>query len=145
MSRRVPFQNRLISIISEKIYIEHIPLNIRNNVINQISNFDFKYMFINVPNELGPAILIKNIGSKLMGYIRHKEYSIQETFYALTYQLDKIKPHIDGHKAFDWRVLYYTLMFYFDVEIKTSPNNFTPKSFSPSIFFICKKKSEKNL
>ena len=28
MMRRVPFQNRLIWIISEKIYIEHIPLNI---------------------------------------------------------------------------------------------------------------------
>ena len=31
MSRRVPFQNRLISIISEKIYIEHIPLNINKS------------------------------------------------------------------------------------------------------------------
>ena len=31
ISRRVPFQNRLISIISEKIYIEHIPLNINKS------------------------------------------------------------------------------------------------------------------
>mgnify|MGYP004181272689 CR=1 FL=1 len=71
-------------------------------------------MFVNVPNEIGPAVLIKNIGSFLMGYLRYKEYSFMETIYASLYKIDKFKPHYDGHKGFDWRVLYYNLMFYFE-------------------------------
>jgi len=119
---------------------EHIPLEKRQIAINIISKIKFEYMFVNVPNEIGPAIFLKNFGSYLMGYMRHKEYSFLETFYASIYKLDKIKPHTIYHKGFDWRTLYYDLRYYFDAKIKTSPFNFVPILFSPSIFIICKKK-----
>lgn len=124
---------------------EHIPLDKRNNLINLINHINFKFMFINVPNEIGPAILIKNFGSFLMGYVRYKEYSLTETFNAFFYRLHKIKSHYDGHKGFDWRVLHYTLRYYFKVKVITSPFLFIPKSFSPSIFFICENHLIKNL
>lgn len=118
---------------------EHMLLNARNKSLNLISKIKFKYMYINVPNEIGPAILIKNFGSFLMGYVRHKEYTLKETIYASLYLTNKIKPHTDGHKGFDWRVLYYNLRFFFKTDLVTSPIGIVPTLISPSIFFICKK------
>ena len=138
-------ENFLNSISSTDIIIsfdcfEHIPLDKRQITINLLSKINFKFMFVNIPNEVGPAILVKNLGSFLMGYIRHKEYTFLETIMATIYRLDYIKPHIDEHKGFDWRVLLYNLRFFFDVKILTSPFNFIPTFISPSIFFICRRK-----
>ena len=118
---------------------EHMTLDTRNSSLDLISKINFKYMYVNVPNEIGPAILFKNFGSMLMRYVRHKEYTLMETFYSTFYKLDKFKPHSDRHKGFDWRVLYYSLRFFFNVELKTSPLKLTPRFISPSIFFICEK------
>ncbi len=42
-----------------------------------------------VPNELGIALLTKNIGLYLMGYQRSKDYSLVETIYTTTHKLNK--------------------------------------------------------
>ena len=130
--------NKVDFIISFDCF-EHMLLDARNNAINLISKIDFKYMYVNVPNEIGPAIFIKNLGSFLMRYVRHKEYTLKETIYSTLYLTNNIKPHTDGHKGFDWRVLYYNLRFYFDTVLITSPIRIVPRSLSPSIFFIYKK------
>lgn len=133
-----------LSVISKVDFIisfdcfEHMTLNARNTSLELISKIDFKYMYVNVPNEIGPAILIKNLGSFLMRYVRHKEYTLLETIYSALYMTDRFKPHSDGHKGFDWRVLYYNLRFYFNTTLVTSPIKIVPRVFSPSIFFICK-------
>lgn len=124
---------------------EHVPLDKRNNIINSLNNFNFKLLLVNVPNEVGPAILFKNLGSFLMGYFRYKEYKISETLYSTFYLIDKIEPHYDGHKGFDWRILNYTLRYFYDVQIYTSPFRFIPKMISPTIFFGCSKKIPINL
>ena len=124
---------------------EHIPLDKRNSIINSLNNFNFKLLLVNVPNEIGPAILLKNFGSFLMGYFRYKEYKISETLYSSLYLIDKIDPHYDGHKGFDWRMLYYTLRYFYNVQIHTSPFKFIPKLISPTIFFACNKKNKINL
>ncbi len=96
-------------------------------------------LFISVPNEIGPAILFKNIGSFLMGYIRHKEYTWMETLNAALYRLEKVTPHGVGHIGFDYRWLAAVINQKFIIEkIGTSPWNFIPKSLSPSIYFYCK-------
>lgn len=96
-------------------------------------------LFISVPNEIGPAILLKNIGSLLMGYIRHKEYTWMETLNAAIYRLERVTPHGTGHIGFDYRWLAAVINQKFVIEkIGTSPWNFIPKSFSPSIYFYCK-------
>ena len=58
---------------------EHIPERQVVRVIESIAKSNFKYLYITVPNEIGPALFIKNTGSFLMGYSRHKEYTIKET------------------------------------------------------------------
>ena len=119
---------------------EHIPEWLVVRIIEAISKVSFMYLYVTVPNEVGPAIFIKNIGSALMGYKRYKEYEWRETFYASIYELDKIKRHETGHIGFDWRWLAQTLRQNTTIVKKTSsPFDFIPKFISPSIGFICVK------
>tara|TARA_B110000503_G_scaffold139837_1_gene229189 strand:- start:1390 stop:2100 length:711 start_codon:yes stop_codon:yes gene_type:complete len=120
--------------------LEHLNIGLRDKLINKISKMNFKKLFITVPNEFGPAILIKNFGSRLINYKRDFEYSFVETLKSSMYMFDKLPPHTIYHKNFYWKHLYYTLYTYFDVSIKTSLDNFLPKNFSPSISFICTKR-----
>jgi len=117
---------------------EHLPEWLVVRTVEAISKVSFMYLYVTVPNEVGPAILIKNIGSALMGYQRYKEYQWRETFYASIYNLDKVKKHDMGHIGFDWRWLAQTLRQNVTiVRNTTSPFDFIPKFISPSIGFIC--------
>jgi SAM-dependent methyltransferase len=92
---------------------------------------------ITVPNEVGPAVLIKNFGSALMGYRRHREYRIEDTLNAGFHRLERLRAHGTGHLGFDWRWLLSVLKQRYTVEVRTSPLPFVPRSLSPSIFFYC--------
>jgi SAM-dependent methyltransferase len=92
---------------------------------------------ITVPNEVGPAVLIKNLGSAVMGYRRHREYRMQDTFNAAFGRLERLRAHGTGHLGFDWRWLLSILKQRYRVEVRTSPLSFVPRSLSPSIFFYC--------
>ena len=117
---------------------EHIPESIVVKTIEAIGESNCKYIYLTVPNEIGPAIFIKNIGSFLMGYKRYKEYSWQETFSASIYNLDRVERHGTGHKGFDWRWLAHTLRQNCKIlRYTSSPFNFIPKFISPSIGFVC--------
>lgn len=118
---------------------EHIPEHLVVRVIEAIAKSNVPLFYCTVPNELGPAVMIKNVGSFIMGYTRHKEYSWRETIASSIYDLDNVGLHGVGHKGFDWRWLAQTIRHNLQIEsIKTSPFNFVPKSFSPSIGFIAK-------
>ena len=122
--------------------LEHIKENIVFRIIERISSGSFKYLYITVPNEIGIALLIKNIGSIFLGYQRGRGYSISETFYALVDNLDKINRVYEDHKGFDWRWLAQTLRVNLKIiKTTTSPFEFIPKFISPSIGFICKSNS----
>ena len=119
--------------------LEHMSLNKANILLNNIKKkFLFEWLYINIPNEIGLALFIKNIGSALMGYSRHKEYSFKETMYASLYKLNKLK-HNNNHKGFDWRNIHTICKKNFDTYDITY---FPPKIFniilSPSIFISCK-------
>jgi SAM-dependent methyltransferase len=92
---------------------------------------------ITVPNEVGPALLVKNLGSALMGYRRHREYRIQDTLNAAFGRMERLRAHGTGHLGFDWRWLLSVLKQRFTVEVRTSPLPFVPRSLAPSIFFYC--------
>jgi len=124
---------------------EHIPPWLVVRTIEVISKVSFMYLYVTVPNEVGPAILVKNVGSAIMGYERHLEYEWRETFFSSIYELDKVKRHNLGHRGFDWRWLAQTLRLNTTILKKTSsPSNLIPKFISPSIGFICVK-SDNNL
>ena len=71
-----------------------------------------------------------------MGYDRHKEYTLKETFWSGLYQLDKLKPHTTEHKAFDWRWLKHNIRQHMIIKsINKSPFNIVPSALAPSICF----------
>lgn len=118
---------------------EHIPEAIVVRTLEQISKTNFIYFYITVPNEIGPALLIKNLGSAIMGYSRYKQYTWKETFFASIYNLDKLPRHSTEHKGFDWRWLAQTVRQNVSIiKITKNPSQFIPRYLSPSIGFICK-------
>lgn len=117
---------------------EHIPEPLVVRTIEAIAKSNFKKLYLTVPNEVGPALLLKNVGSWAMGYSRYKEYTWRETFAASTYELDHVERHSTGHKGFDWRWLAQTLRQNVRIIRKTtSPISLVPKFISPSIGFVC--------
>lgn len=121
---------------------EHIPAKTVVRVIEAIGQSKFKHLYVTVPNEIGPAILLKNVGSALMGYRRHKYYTWKETVFASLYNFDKVRRHTNGHRGFDWRWLGQTIRQNCVItRITTSPINLIPKCISPSIGFICRSDS----
>ena len=137
---KLDFINKFDLIIGLESF-EHISENVVVRVIETIARCDFQRLYITVPNEIGPAIAIKNIGSMLMGYIRHREYTWKETFYASICELDKVTIHSRGHIGFDWRWLGQTLRQNVRIIRKyTSPLQLIPKVLSPSIGFLCEKR-----
>lgn len=120
---------------------EHIPECVVVRVAEAIGASEFQRLYITVPNEIGPAVAMKNIGSWLMGYVRHREYSWKETFHASIYDLDRVGRHGTGHKGFDWRWLAQTLRQNVTITRKfTSPVRFVPMALSPSIGFLCERR-----
>ncbi len=120
--------------------MEHIPEHAVVRIIERIGQVKSLKLFIaSVPVEIGPAIWIKNIGSWLMRYVRHKEYTWGETFWAGLYQLDKLPRHGIKHKGFDWRWLAQTIRHNLKI-IKThkSPFDWVPAAFAPSILLVAK-------
>lgn len=117
---------------------EHIPPLLVSKVIDSIGKSTFGALFVTVPVEIGPAILLKNFGSFIMGYPRYKEYTWHETLSASLYKLDNFDRHSGGHKGFDWRWLAQTLRLNVKIQ-KTvkSPFQLMPSLLSPSIGFIC--------
>jgi hypothetical protein len=120
--------------------LEHIPEHIVVRLIEHIAAANPKYFVCSVPNEVGPIVWIKNVGSLLMGYYRHKEYKWSETLYAGFYQLDKVETHGTGHKGFDWRWLAQTIRHNRKItQTLSSPFRWLPKTFSVSVIFISRR------
>ena len=116
---------------------EHIPETIVVRTIEAITQSKCKYFYITVPNEIGPAIFIKNVGSYLMGYQRYKEYSWRETLAATLYNLDKVKRHGTQQKGFDWRWLAQILSQNLkNIKIHNESSKFCSK-ISLTKFWLC--------
>ena len=126
--------------------LEHIPENNVLDIILKIKEKRPKAFLFTVPNEIGPAILIKNLGSFLMSYKRYKEYSFKETLNAGLYKIHKLPPHSEqkgnsfmvGHKGFDYRFLIYQIHQHMQIKsIGKNPFDWIPSLVAPSIFVEC--------
>lgn len=119
--------------------LEHIPDPIVVRVIEQIAAARPRLFYCSVPNEVGPMIWIKNLGSVLMGYKRHKFYSWKETYYSSIGRMDKLPPHTTMHRGFDWRWLGHTIIQNMQIDrYLTTPFRGNLRFLSPSIIFVCK-------
>lgn len=137
--KTIPFQPSAIIALE---CFEHIQERDVPDIIHWLASLKCP-VFISVPNEVGPALLFKNIGSALMGYVRHKEYSWLETWYAATFQMERLPLHQTGHIGFDYRWLASIIQQNFHiVKVGTSPFDFIPRFLSPSIYFYCTPRSK---
>ncbi|MBW8051271.1 MAG: class I SAM-dependent methyltransferase [Cytophagales bacterium] len=119
--------------------LEHIAEHDVVRLIERIATIKPGLFVCSVPVEIGPAIWLKNLGSFITGYTRHKEYTMKETFWAGFYKLDKLPPHTTGHKGFDWRWLAQTIRHNFCIQkIITFPLNLIPTGLASSVFIISK-------
>lgn len=115
--------------------LEHIPEADVVRLIEQVARLRVP-LFATVPVEIGPAIWLKNVGSLVCGYLRHKEYTWAETLWAGLYQLDRLPPHGTLHKGFDWRWLAQTIRHNMRVKTHHFPLSFMPAAVSSSVCFI---------
>ncbi len=122
---------------------EHMPERHLVRLIEFLSDVIKPTILIcSVPVEIGPILWIKNIGSFIIGYTRHNQYSWKETFWAGFYQLDKLPPHgtgegYAGHKGFDHRWLAQTIRQNFKIlEIRNFPIAFLPAALATSVFMV---------
>jgi hypothetical protein len=119
--------------------LEHIPEHVVVRIVEAVALSKPKLFVCSVPVEIGPAVWLKNVGSLLTGYIRHKEYEWRETLWAGLYQLDRLPPHGTGHKGFDWRWLAQTVRQNMKiVQIRRFPISFLPAALAFTVFFVAK-------
>ena len=116
---------------------EHIPEHDVVRIVERIAELRPRRLVCSVPVEIGPAIWLKNVGSFLTGYVRHRDYSWRETFWAGLYCLDKLPPHGTRHKGFDWRWLAQTVRHNFGIRaIHRLPLRVLPSALSTNVFFV---------
>jgi hypothetical protein len=125
--------------------LEHIPEHAVVRIVENIARQRPRLFVCSVPVEVGPIIWIKNVGSWLMGYLRHTEYRWHETLWAGLYQLDRLPPHGTGHKGFDWRWLAQTIRHNLRiVEFRRLPARLLPAGLSTSVFFVARPREEEH-
>jgi Methyltransferase domain len=123
--------------------LEHIPEHVVVRIVEAIAVSKPSLFVCSVPVEVGPAIWLKNVGSLLAGYMRHKEYLWVETFWAGLYQLDRLPPHGTRHKGFDWRWLAQTIRHNMKItKIRKLPIMFLPAPFAFSVFIVAEPTNE---
>lgn len=119
--------------------LEHIPEHDVVRIVEAVAVARPKLFVSSVPVEIGPAIWLKNIGSLITGYMRHKEYRWSETFWAGLYQLDRVPVHGVRHKGFDWRWLAQTIRHNMQiVQIRKLPFRILPAALAFSLFIVAR-------
>lgn len=117
--------------------LEHIPEHDVVRIVESIAALKPKRFICSVPVEVGPAIWLKNTGSFLCRYNRHREYTWRETLNAGLYQLDKLPAHTIHHKGFDWRWLAQTIRHNMRImKLKHLPVSVFPTGLSTSVFIV---------
>lgn len=118
--------------------MEHIKESDVVRIVEAVAAMRPKLFVCSVPVEVGPAIWLKNVGSALTGYSRHREYTWRETFWAGLYKLDRVHWHGGGHCGFDWRWLAQTIRHNMRIrELRKFPFRWMPAALSTSVFMVC--------
>lgn len=117
--------------------LEHIPERDSIRIVEAVSRLAPRRFVCSVPVEVGPALWIKNVGSLLLGYERHRQRPWREVFWVGIYRLNRLPPHRTGHAGFDWRWLAQTIRHFMHVrEMRKSPVPFLPAAFAFSVMFV---------
>jgi SAM-dependent methyltransferase len=120
--------------------LEHVPDDVAPRIIRRVAAVEPRLFVCSVPNELGPAIWFKNLGSLLIGHRRTARLSrrmLANTFWASVYRVDRLPAHRTGHSGFDWRNLAAAIEERMHIrEIRTLPLSFLPKGLATNVYMI---------
>jgi SAM-dependent methyltransferase len=119
--------------------LEHIPEATVVRIVENVSHIVQPRVFVvSVPIEIGPAIWVKHLGSKLMGYgARGRGYPGRHVFWAGLYNLNRLPPHGTTHLGFNWYWLEQTIRHNARLrESRSMPFRWLPKWLAPSVMFI---------
>jgi SAM-dependent methyltransferase len=134
--RALPAQGHADVIVALET-LEHIPEHDVVRIVEAVAAARPGCFVASVPVEIGPAIWLKNVGSLLTGYMRHRDYRWRETFWAGLYQLDRLPPHGTDHIGFDWRWLAQTIRHNMKiVELRKLPFRWLPAALAFSVYFV---------
>ena len=123
--------------------LEHIPERESFRIVEHLAPLRPRLFICSVPVEIGPSILIKNVGSLLIGYNRHRSYPWRDTFWASLYRFDHLPPHATGHRGFDWRWLAQTIRHFFRIrEIRKNPFQWVPVCCALSVMFVAEPRED---
>lgn len=114
--------------------LEHVPPVLMPRFLDQLARVTRGYLFVTVPNELGPVFLVKHVGKAVFyGGVQH--YSPREILAALIRKSDAIER--DDHKGFDYRDVVREIAARFDiVSVEGLPAIGLPPALSPTIGIV---------
>ena len=119
--------------------LEHIPEATVVRIVENVCQVVQPRLFVvSVPIEIGPAIWVKHLGSKLMRYRgRGRGYPGHYMFWAGLYNLNRVPPHGTTHLGFNWYWLEQTIRHNAWLrESRSMPFRRLPKWLAPSVMFI---------
>lgn len=115
--------------------MEHMEAGAAMRALEGVAALAPRRFIASVPVEVGPSIILKNTGSALTGYVRHKDYTLADTLWSAIYRLDKVPPHACGHRGFDWRWLAYSIHQVMPIErIRRFPVDWLPSWLATSVY-----------
>jgi SAM-dependent methyltransferase len=135
----LPFDEPYDVIVALETF-EHIAEPDVLTILAAIAKMAPRRFICSVPVEIGPAVFFKNLTSALTGYIRHRDYTWRDTFWAALYRLDKIPVHNRRHIGFDWRWLAYSVRLFLPMmKRRNLPFWFLPAALSNSVLLVAER------
>lgn len=118
--------------------LEHVPPAMVDGYLRIISAHLDGYLFVTVPNEMGPVFLLKWLAKRILNGDAH-EFSFAELANSTLCRTHKVPRR--QHKGFDYRSLLAEIDKYFTpVEVSGHPFGFLPLSLCFGIGIIAKSK-----
>ena len=118
--------------------IEHLPPDIVGDYLKELARVTNGYMFITVPNEIGPVFLLKHIGKTIL-YRDARPHKFKELAAATLLRSDLVERH--EHKGFDYRELIKEIGQYFHVaKVEGLASFLLPPILSPTVAILAHSK-----
>ena len=120
--------------------LEHVPPHLLERYLEELRRVTRGYLFVTVPNELGPVFLAKFLAKRLF-FGGGESYSLREIV-AATLGRTRSIPRMQ-HKGFDYRRLLADIRARFDIiAVEGLPRLGLPAVFSPTVAILARSRAD---
>lgn len=95
--------------------LEHLPLDVMDDYVDRLISAARHNVFITVPNEQGPVLVLKQMYKKCILRNDSESYSVQELLYGFLGRTEKVERREGGHKGFSYKKLVDKLSSRYEV------------------------------